>query len=174
MATEHDAADDRLVIVGQVTGVFGVQGWVKVRSYTLPPDNILEYQPWWVRLHGEWREAPVSAGRSHGKGIVVRLEGHDDRDSARVLVGAPIGVSRTQLPPPSPGEYYWTDLVGLEVMNREGVSLGVVEYLFATGANDVLVVEGERERLIPFIKDQVVLEIDLKRGILKVDWDAAF
>lgn len=174
MATEHDVADDRLVIVGQVTGVFGVQGWVKVRSYTLPPDNILEYQPWWVRLHGEWREAPVSAGRSHGKGIVVRLEGHGDRDSARVLVGAPIGVSRTQLPPPSPGEYYWTDLVGLEVMNREGVSLGVVEYLFATGANDVLVVEGERERLIPFIKDQVVLEIDLKRGILKVDWDAAF
>lgn len=174
MTTERDATDEPRVIVGQIAGVFGVQGWVKVQSYTQPPENILTYRPWWVKLHGEWRVAPVGAARSHGKGIVARLEGHDDRDQARALVGAPIGISRTQLPPPAPGEYYWADLVGLRVVNREGVSLGTVDHLFATGANDVLVVKGERERLIPFIKDQVILEIDLERGVLTVDWDAAF
>jgi len=171
---EHTALDDRLVIIGQVTGVFGVQGWVKVWSFTQPPENILHYQPWWVKLHGEWRELAVDAGRPHGKGIVARLEGHADRDSARALVGADIGMLREQLPPPAPGEYYWTDLVGLEVINRDGTSLGKVDHLLATGANDVLVVKGERERLIPFIKDQVVLDIDIERGVLKVDWDAAF
>ncbi len=174
MTAERTAADDRLVIVGKITGVFGVQGWVKVWSYTQPPENILDFQPWRVRLHGEWSEVPVDAGRTHGRGIVVRFEGHDDRDSARALVGADIGVLRDQLPPAAPGEYYWTDLVGLEVVNRDGVSLGTVDHLFSTGANDVLVVKGERERLIPYIKDQVVVDIDIARGVLTVDWDAAF
>ncbi len=174
MITEHTAAHDRFVMLGRIGGVFGVQGWVKVWSFTQPPENILDYQPWWVNFHGEWRRIAVESGRSHGKGIVARLEGYGDPDTARVLVGADIGVLREQLPPPAPGEYYWTDLVGLEVINRDGVSLGKVDHLFATGANDVMVVEGERERLIPFIKDQVVLDIDIERGILKVDWDAAF
>jgi 16S rRNA processing protein RimM len=174
MPEKRTAGDDRKVVVGQVRGIFGVQGWVKVQSYTEPPENILNYAPWWVDLHGQWCEIPLIAGRLHGKGIVVRVEGYAGPDAARELVGAEVAVSRGQLPPVSPGEYYWDDLTGMDVVNRDGMSLGRVDHLFATGANDVMVVKGERERLIPFLMDQVVITVDFERGVISVDWDAAF
>ena len=113
-------------------------------------------------------------GRSHAKGIVVRIEGCDDRDQAATLVGKQIAVDRAQLPPPAEDEIYWADLEGLRVSNLEGIELGVVDHLFSTGANDVLVVRGSRERLIPFVWDEVVREVALDRRELRVDWDPDF
>ncbi len=165
---------DTLVIVGRIVGLYGIQGWVKIRSHTQPPENILNYQPWMLGTHGQWREVRIQAGRVHGKGIVAQVAGSEDRDAARGLIGADIAVYRRQLPAVEPDRYYWTDLVGLEVLDLGGRSLGKVDHLMATGANDVLVVRGERERLIPFIKDQVIKEVDLDRGILTADWDADF
>ncbi|OGI56215.1 MAG: 16S rRNA processing protein RimM, partial [Candidatus Muproteobacteria bacterium RBG_19FT_COMBO_61_10] len=135
--------------------------------------DILEYEHWRLRLAGAWREIEVKEGRPQGRGIVVHLKGYDDRDQATTLVGADIAVPRAQLPRLKQGEYYWSQLQGLRVTNLQGVELGRVSHLFETGSNDVLVVVGEREYLIPYLPD-VVQVIDLDAGTLRVDWDADF
>ncbi len=141
-------------------------------SYTEPRENILHYRPWYLRRGGEeWQPRECVEGSRHGKGVVARLEGYEDRDQARLLMNTEIGVRREQLPPTAPGEYYWQDLQGLEVMNLEGEPLGTVDHLMETGANDVLVVRGERERLIPFVLDKIVMRVDLDAGVIQVDWD---
>jgi 16S rRNA processing protein RimM len=161
-------------MIGRISGLYGVRGWVKVFSYTSPITNILNYSPWQLCQHGQWRTLSVCEGRAHGKGIIARLESIPDRDEAARLLGAEIAVNREQLPPAPEGEYYWTDLIGLTVINREGVTLGQVDHLLETGANDVLVVKGERERLIPFLLELVVLEVDLAQRMLRVDWEEDF
>jgi len=166
--------DDRLVLVGRIVGVFGVAGAVKLHSFTEPRENIFSYRPWLVRLGNETREIDRAKGKVQGKGMVATLPGVDDRDAAAALMGAEIYVQRSALPQAAPGEVYWSDLEGLRVSTVEGRELGVVSHLFATGANDVLVVKGERERLVPFIRDSVVREIDLAAGTIVVDWDPDF
>jgi len=158
-----------LVTVGQVAGLFGVHGWVKVYSYTRPREAILKYNPWQVRTPSGWRSFALETGHAHGKGIVARLEGVSDRDQARHLIGAEIAVRSEQLPAPKAGEYYWTQLEGLRVINLLGQELGTVSHLFETGGNDVMVVQGERERLIPFTA-QVIRRVDLVQGEIRVDW----
>ncbi|HLU61448.1 MAG TPA: ribosome maturation factor RimM [Gammaproteobacteria bacterium] len=162
------------IVLGRVTGLFGVRGWVKVFSNTQPREGIANYSPWQLRLGNEWRSFVVEQGQSQGKGVIVKLEGVDDRDAAAALMGADIAIWREQLPPPAEGEIYWADLEGLEVVTVAGQALGRVSHLLETGANDVLVVRGERERLIPFVRGQVVTEIDLDGGRLVVDWDPDF
>jgi len=167
--------NDSFVILGRVSGLHGVRGWMKVFSETREREAILDFDPWYLRVGGEWRAHKPLEGRMQGKGgVVARLEGVDDRDQAQVLIGAEIAVRREQLPKPKRGEYYWFDLEGLVVTNLEGVSLGTVSHLFETGANDVLVVtDGERERLIPFTKN-AVKKVDLESRTMQVDWDAEF
>lgn len=167
-------ADTELVPMGRITGAYGVRGWVRVASDTEPSSNILDYRPWQVRVGGDWVTHQVVEGRPHGRGLVVKLEGLDDRDAAAGLSGAEIAVSRSALPSPAGWEVYWADLVGAEVVTRAGVALGKVDHLMATGANDVMVVMGERERLIPFLEDQVVTEVDLAAKRITVDWDPEF
>lgn len=165
---------DRRILLGRVAGVHGVRGGLKIESFTEPRGQILEYQPWTLRHAGAesvWRaHALVREPR-----LAVRLDGIDDRDAAAALIGAEIWVGREQLPTPPAGEYYWADLEGLAVVNLEGIELGVVERVFATGANDVLVVRSnDAERLIPFVQGSHVREIDLAAGRMLVDWDADF
>ncbi|MBI3771317.1 MAG: ribosome maturation factor RimM [Gammaproteobacteria bacterium] len=162
------------VVVGKITGVFGVKGWLKVYSHTEPPENIFNYSPWMITLGGALRPIKVLEHRVHGKGMVVHLDQYDDRDLSQKLVGAEISITREQLPPAAPGEYYWADLIGLNVVTQSGVTLGRVEQLLETGANDVLVVSGDRERLIPFVIDEFVKQIDLEQGVIRVDWDPEF
>jgi 16S rRNA processing protein RimM len=162
------------VLLGHICGLHGVCGWVKVFSVTAPPANILNYSPWQIGQGGQWRTLDVLSGRVQGKSIVAQLATYDDRDAAAQLLGAEIAVYREQLPILDKGDYYWTDLIGLTVINQQGITLGQVSYLLETGANDVLVVQGDRERLIPFLHDQVVLMIDFERGVVSVDWDAEF
>ena len=147
---------------------------MRVFSYTEPRDNIVHYQPWYLNREGEWQEHELAEGRQHGKGVVARLAGCEDRDEAFRLVGTEIGVHRKQLPVARPGEYYWSDLQGLEVVTLQGEPLGTVDHLLETGANDVLVVKGERERLIPFVLGEVIAEVDLERGEIRVDWGKEF
>jgi 16S rRNA processing protein RimM len=168
------ATDSRLVIVGRINGIFGVKGWVKVLSFTAPRTNILSYSPWQIYINGEWQTIKVIAGRAHGKGIIAHLEGYDDRDSARRLIGYDISVNRRQLPAPGQGEYYWADLVGMGVVTVDGVYLGNVDHLMNTGANDVLVVTGERERLVPFIPDEVVIRVDTQSRTIVVAWNPEY
>jgi 16S rRNA processing protein RimM len=165
---------DRLVALGRISGLHGVQGWVKIHSDTRPRENILEYAPWYLRRKGCWEVWQPLQGRRHGKTLVARLEGCNDREQARQLMGATIAVRRAQLGDQGNGDYYWTDLEGLRVVTREGVELGRVDHLMETGSNDVLVVRGNRERLIPWLPEQVVRSVDLKQGLITVDWDPEF
>jgi len=162
-------ADERQVTVGRVTGIFGVKGWVRVFSYTDPPENILQYVPW---LIGESLGAPyrVTGGATHGRGVIAHLQGIDDRDIARRLIGSTIRIPRSLLGNPGLGAYFWFDLIGLEVVNEDGTSFGRVAELLETGANDVLVVSGDRRRLIPFVLRSVVKFVDFDRCIIGVSW----
>lgn len=147
---------------------------MRVHSYTEPREAILGYVPWYLRHDGQWLARKLVKGRVQGKGIVAALEGIDNRDAATLWVGCEIAIHRDQLPFLEKGEYYWTDLVGLRVFTAQGADLGQVKCLLETGANDVLVVQGERERLIPFLMGSVVKRVDLPQGTLTVDWDPDF
>jgi 16S rRNA processing protein RimM len=160
--------------LGHINGVFGVKGWVKVFSETRPREKIVKYSPWWIKQGNEWRRIKVLAGKAQGKGVIARLEGIDDRNQAELLKGVEIAIDRDQMAPASDGEYYWIDLVGLRVENLEGVELGKIKSLFETGANDVIVVSGKKEHLIPFVQGQYVMNIDLSEGVMRVDWDPEF
>jgi 16S rRNA processing protein RimM len=166
---------DRLVVVGKIVGLSGVQGWVKLESYTEPRMRIFAYQPWSLQKDGEGREISGAHGREQGKGMIATLPGVTNRDTAADLVGSEIRVARSALPKPKRGEYYWTDLEGMDVVALDGTALGRVSHLFSTGANDVLVArDGDRERLIPFVPKQFVREVDLDTGRITVDWDPEF
>jgi 16S rRNA processing protein RimM len=163
------------VPLGKISGVLGLQGWIKVFSDTDPREGIVSYTEWTL-LKGEQTVgvATVLSGKRHGKGVVVKLKGVDDRTAAELLIGHTIAVARDVLPTLNDDEYYWSDLIGIEVETVEGVVLGVIKSLFATGANDVIVVSGDRERLVPWIRGQVVKSIDLKTRRMQVDWDPDF
>ena len=162
-----------MVVMGHVTAPFGVRGWIKVRPYTETLDSLLDYPVWWLGKNDEWREYAVLEADVHGKGLVARLDGCDAREAAEALQGSQVALPREQLPEAEENEYYWSDLVGLNVANAQGVELGQVSELLETGANDVLVVKGDRERLIPFV-DPIVLEVDVAKRLIRVDWDADY
>lgn len=170
MTTAEDT--DRWVVVGQINGFYGVRGWVKVFSQTAPREGIAAYKPLYLKRDGSWHPIVIAEGRLQGKGVVLKFEGIDDRDAAAALMGAELAVKRSQLPPTAADEYYWTDLVGLAVVNQDGVDLGTIDHLFETGANDVIVVRGDRERLIPFVQGSVIKRVDLAARRMDVDWDA--
>ena len=157
--------------MGRISGLFGVQGWVKVYSYTEPREAVLDYDRWLLGRKDGWQEVTVAEGQRHGKTVIVRIDGYVDRDQAATLVGLDIGVPREAMPETENGRYYWSDLEGLKVLHRDGTELGQVACLLETGANDVMVVKGDGERLIPFVMDKVVLGVDLDKGEIEVDWE---
>ncbi|MEJ2621789.1 MAG: ribosome maturation factor RimM [Candidatus Thiodiazotropha sp.] len=167
-------SEREMIIMGRVSGLFGVRGWLKIYSHTAPKEGILGYTQWYLKRQGSWQPFKVIAGHPQGKGIVAQLEGCNDRDQAAELIESEIAIGRDQLPKLPPGEYYWTDLEGLRVETLQGVELGKVSHLFETGANDVLVVKGDRQRLIPYTMGQAVQRIDLDAGLMVVDWDPEF
>lgn len=159
------------VVLGRVSGLFGIRGWVKVFSYTEPREAVLKYKRLLLRRDGEWQSAKVAEGQRHGKSVILRFDGVDERDTAATLIGAEIGVSREQLPDPESGQFYWSDLIGLKVVRADGVELGTIDSMLETGAHDVMVVKGEQEILIPFVVDEFVINVDLANGRVDVDWE---
>jgi 16S rRNA processing protein RimM len=160
------------VPLGFVSGVHGLKGWVKVHSWTQPREAIFGYQPWLIG--DERREVRVRDSRLQGKTLLAALPGVEDREAAAALVGASIAIQRDQLPELPEGEHYWSDLIGLSVETLSGCDLGRVERLQETGANDVLVVQGDRERLIPYVPGRYVVRVDLDGRRIVVDWDSDF
>jgi len=165
----------RRLLMGRIHGAFGLRGEIKVESFTEPETALLGYQPWTLRdAHGRERTISGARARAGSKGLIVALPDIDERTAAEVLRGTDILIPRSALPPPRPGEFYWADLEGLRVRTVEGVELGTVTQIVPTGANDVLVVTGERERMIPFVRPDTVVSIDLNVGDIVVDWDPEF
>lgn len=164
----------KMTVIGRIGSPYGVRGWMKLFSYTQPTDNILTYDAWFIQMQESWQpidRVNMQTQLTADGHIRIKLAHCENPETARLYTNLLIGVRRDQLPPLSPGEYYWSDLEGLTVVNTVGDLLGQVRYLFETGANDVLVVQGERERLLPYVKN-VVLEVDLEKGQILVDWDA--
>lgn len=166
--------DDGLIELGKISGVFGVKGWVKVHSFTDPRESIVDYPNWQILQKGRWREVQLEGGSRQGKTVIAKIEGMDDRDEAMLLMGCKIAIRSDQLDDLNEHEYYWRDLEGLQVINTEGIDLGKVSQMMETGANDVMVVEGDQERLIPFTLNHTVQKVDLAAGVVTVDWDADF
>ena len=166
-------------IVGRLSSVYGVKGWIKVFSHTQPRENIFQYQPWWVKTAAGWSQLNVDQQRATDKDLLIHIEGIDDRDRARLLCQQDIYIEKAGMPALPEDEFYWHQLQGLSVKTSDGQRLGVVSQIMETGANDVLVVKGNDasidrgERLVPYI-DQVVRRVDLDAGEIEVDWDPEF
>ncbi|MBI1175643.1 MAG: ribosome maturation factor RimM [Sideroxydans sp.] len=164
-----------MVIMGRVAGAHGIQGWVKVQPYTDELDGLVDYSTWWLGNEQQgWRELDVLKSAVQGKSVVAQVMGCHDRNTAEKYKGLLIAVPRNRLPQPSEDEYYWSDLIGLDVVSLGGEPLGKVENLLDTGANQVLCVRGaEKEILIPFIA-QVIEQVDLDGKIIRADWAADY
>jgi 16S rRNA processing protein RimM len=164
---------ERTIPLGRISGAFGIRGEIRIESWTDPPTAIFRYQPWTL-VHGKATSRLAGVrGRAHGNALVASVPGVADRDAAEQLAGTEIIVPRSVLPPPRAGEYYWVDLEGLDVVNAEGIAFGKVDHLFDTGANHVMAVRGDRERLVPFVQPYLV-SVDFDAGRIVVDWDAEF
>jgi 16S rRNA processing protein RimM len=159
--------------MGRVVGAFGLNGWVKVKAFTEASDSLGTFPMWWIQSREGWREVALEDFEVHSKGPVAKLAGCDDRDAADALRGADVAVTRDALGEAEEGELFWVDLVGLEVVDEQGTRLGEVEGLFETGETSVLVVKGEKERLIPFIPDYVKA-VDREARRITVDWKADY
>lgn len=173
---------DKRVVLGRVSGLFGVRGWVKVFSHTRPVSNLTTYDRWFLNVdeqgrHDAWRPFRVVVAKPHGKTLIAQLADGadrvvDDRDVAATLIGADIAVARADMPVLADGEFYWRDLLGLDVVNRAQERLGRVSSMMETGANDVLVIQSEDggELLIPFVMGAIVDGVDLSNNVITVDW----
>ena len=161
----------RRVVLGQVGGAFGVQGWVRIQSYTDPPANILKYERWQLGRAGQWREVEVEDGKVTAKGVLAKLVGVETPEDARLATGSEIAVTREELLKPAPGEYYWSDLEGLAAFGQNDQPLGRIEEFRATPAGTVVVIRGERQHWVPFVKERIV-SVDLDAGRVVLDWDA--
>ncbi len=165
------------VLVGSIGKPYGIKGWVKVNSYTEPSSNILHYLPWYLLAPG--KEHPLSPieimdNRLHGQHLVVQLKSCKTPESACLFTNRMIYVERQKFSPLAEKEYYWADLEGLKVYTCEKIYLGIVQAIFATGANDVLVVIGDKRYLIPFLLDKTIKSIDIEHQTILVDWDPDF
>lgn len=165
----------RMVVMGCIGAPYGVKGWVHVQSFTEPVGNLLSYKTWYLCKNAQWQEISVKSARIHGNGIIAALEGCDTREAAATWNHAEIGILREALPTLEPGEYYWTDLIGMSVVTKEGECLGKVKDLLETGSNDVLIVKGElKEHLIPYVPQDYILQVDVEARCIHVDWDPEF
>lgn len=176
------AKRSNLIPVGRLTGVFGIKGWLKVKSSTEPETQILDYSPWWLKTRHGVKAVEVDEAQRHNTGLIVHIKGIDDRDQAQALAAVDIAVEKDQLAALDDGDYYWHQLIGLRVISVfEGQEYGFGEVirLMETGANDVLVVrdseqQGARERLVPYVPDVYVKQVDLVEGVIRVEWDPEF
>ena len=167
--------NERRILLGRIVGAFGIRGQIKIESWTEPRDAIFRYQPWILRdALGNERQFDGSRGKESGKHLVATFPEVTDRDVVEAMRGTDIYVLRSALPPPKAGEFYWIDLEGFRVVNVEGVDFGTVSHLFSTGANDVLFVRGDRERMVPFVEPDFVKSIDFEGGLITVDWNPDF
>lgn len=168
-----------MIVLGRIIAPYGVKGWLRLHPFGDDPERWQEIQRWWLGADENdfsvWRAWPLQSMRLQGKGWVVKLTGVDDRNGAEQLVGQYVGAPRAALPATAQDEFYWADLVGLAVVNERQEALGHVAELIESGAHAVMVVKAGKgrdvvERLLPFV-GQVVKDVDVPAGVIRVDWE---
>ena len=164
--------DDKKIYLGKITGVHGIKGWLKIQSFSSPPENILNYPSWIINNQGEEDFYSIEKGRKQNNKIVVKLETIDDRNTAESLINSKIQILRSDLPKLPNENYYWSDLVGLSVLNSEEKVIGKIESLIETGANDVMVIITLKDEriLIPFVMHEIIKEVNVELSYIKIDW----
>ena len=167
------------IVIGKIGAPYGVKGWVKITTYTEEIEGVFSYSPWLLGEVG--KEYTVDVWRTHNKGVVAKLIGVENRDDAESIKNLDISIKAEQLPQLTDDEYYWRDLVGMQVITEAGYNLGTVKELFETGSNDVMLIRanpndafGQKERMVPFLFDQVIKQVDMQARTIKVDWDPGF
>ena len=168
------------IIIGKIGAPHGVQGWVKINSFTQNAEDIFAYSPWKLGNAQNGKTVQIDQWRHHGKALVAKVVGVESRDDAELIKNLDISISASQLPELE-NDFYWKDLIGMQVVTTSGYNLGKIREMFETGSNDVMMVKanpndgfGQSERLLPFIYDQVVIEVDKASNTITVDWDPAF
>ncbi|MEI6895545.1 MAG: ribosome maturation factor RimM [Colwellia sp.] len=172
---------EQQIILGKVGAVYGIKGWLKIHSFTGETEAILDYFPWSLKLGNKTQTVEITDWRKHNKGLIVKVAGIDDRDVAQTLVGSEVLTREAALPNLPQGDFYWRDLIGMSVVTNKGYDLGVVADMMETGANDVLVVKAnlndgfsKKERLIPYLFEQVIESVSIENKQICVDWDPGF
>lgn len=167
-------SNSKRLLVGTINGLFGVQGWVKIFSHTEPRKNILSYKPWYIQVDGQWQVLEIVSGRAQSKTIVAKIKGIDNREQAGIMMGTDVYIEKTQLPKLAKNEHYWEDLIGLEVISQSGFVFGKVKNLVDTGSNSVLITQGgKKEHWVPYI-DPFLIEVDMNKRQIIVDWNENF
>ncbi len=169
------------LVVGKLGASYGIRGWLKVFSYTEHAESIFDYAPWYINQKGKLVEVKLESWKRHNNGYVCKLEGLDVREDVQFYTNLEILIEPASLPQLSEEEFYWRELFGMQVFTTKGYHLGEVIDLLETGSNDVLVVKanlkdafGQKERLIPFLEEQVIKLIDRDAQRIEVDWDPGF
>lgn len=172
---QHD-----MVTMGRIGRVYGIKGWLKLISYTQPKENILDYQQLRARIDGRWQDIEMDDCKIHGNGLIAHFVGYDDPDAAKLLTGVELAVPEQDMPALESEDFYWHELIGMQVLTTSEQLLGLVSKLMETGANDVLVVQpsqgsiDQRERLIPYLPGRVVTKVSREQRSIHVDWDADY
>ena len=171
----------RIETVGKLGSTYGIRGWLRIYSSTDQAESIFDYQPWFLKIKGQWQPTELENWRHHNHELIVKLKGLDDREAAQILSNVENALDLSVFPQLEEGDYYWHDLIGCAVVNLEGYAMGTVTEMMETGSNDVLVVKanvkdafGKQDRLIPFLYEQVVKRVDPATKTITVDWDAGF
>jgi 16S rRNA processing protein RimM len=166
--------NDPLVIIGKIGKTFGIKGWLKLHSYTDPYENIFSYTPWFIKEKNQWRELAYEDYAIQGQQLIIKFPSLNVPETAKQLTNCEIAIKRSQLPDLTEKEYYWSDLQNLQVITNTGVELGYIDHIFETGAHPILVVKGDKERLIPLVMGNIVKEVKLSEKRIIVDWDPTF
>lgn len=163
------------ITLGRIGDAFGVKGWVHVFSFADPAENIFNHTQWQIRAYQKrdtiWHEVEVESHKPHGNAFIAKLKGCDDRDQALLLKNHTIAIERESLPALKRTQYYWDDLIGLEVINTHGESFGIVHHLFEAGINIIMATQGKQTHYIPYTKD-VVKSVDLEKKMIQVKWES--
>ncbi len=169
------------IVMGKLGSTYGIRGWLKVFSYTDNAESIFDYTPWYLNQKGKWVEYKVESWKRHGQGYVCKLAGLDVREDAQLMTNFEIAIDPASLPELSEDEFYWRELFGMQVFTTKGYDLGEVTDLLETGSNDVLVIKanlkdafGQKERLVPYLEEQVIKKVDREARRIEVDWDPGF
>lgn len=166
--------NEKYIVIGRIGSTYGVKGWLKLQSFTESQSDIFDYQPWYFNTKGQWTVFDCDDTKASAERLLIHVKGYDSPELAKQLTGIELATTRSQLPKLPEGEFYWHDLIGLDVYTTEQVLLGSVVNIISNAAHPLLEIKGEKQHLVPLLFDKFILEVDLSKNKVIADWDPEF